>query len=80
MIPCRHSYVRRNAVLAINGLFKLPKGELLLPDAPELIEKARTRDLTCLSFLGGTLQCHIHDTIGEVISICLICFFGCLEH
>ena len=36
----RHSYVRRNAVLAINGLFKLPKGELLLPDAPELIEKA----------------------------------------
>ena len=31
--------MRRNAVLAINGLFKLPKGELLLPDAPELIEK-----------------------------------------
>ncbi|KAK9833410.1 hypothetical protein WJX81_002667 [Elliptochloris bilobata] len=35
----RHSYVRRNAVLAINALYKLPKGELLLQDAPELIEK-----------------------------------------
>ncbi|CAL8470680.1 g10222 [Coccomyxa elongata] len=35
----RHSYVRRNAVLAINALYKLPKGELLLVDAPELIEK-----------------------------------------
>jgi coatomer subunit beta len=37
----RHSYVRRNAVLAINSLYKLPKGELLLVDAPELIEKVR---------------------------------------
>ena len=35
----RHSYVRRNAVLAINALYKLPKGEHLLQDAPELIEK-----------------------------------------
>ena len=35
----RHSFVRRNAVLAINALYKLPKGELLLQDAPELIEK-----------------------------------------
>jgi coatomer subunit beta len=48
----RHSYVRRNAVLAINALYKLPKGELLLQDAPELIEKVRfpaTRSLSlCL--------------------------------
>ena len=36
----RHSYVRRNAVLAINALYRLPRGELLLQDAPELIEKA----------------------------------------
>lgn len=35
----RHSFVRRNAVLAINALYKLPKGEQLLQDAPELIEK-----------------------------------------
>ena len=35
----RHSFVRRNAVLAINALYKLPKGEMLLQDAPELIEK-----------------------------------------
>ena len=34
--------MRRNAVLAINAMFKLPKGELLLPDAPELIEKVRS--------------------------------------
>eukprot|EP00798_Chlamydomonas_sp_ICE-L_P032308 gene32308-16878_t len=26
----RHSYVRRNAVLAINTIYKLPKGELML--------------------------------------------------
>lgn len=35
----RHSFVRRNAVLAINALYKLPKGEMLLQDAPELIER-----------------------------------------
>lgn len=29
-------------MLAINAMFKLPKGELLLPDAPELIEKVRS--------------------------------------
>ena len=29
----------RNAVLAVNALYKLPKGELMLQDAPELIEK-----------------------------------------
>ncbi|WIA09801.1 hypothetical protein OEZ85_009176 [Tetradesmus obliquus] len=35
----RHSYVRRNAVLAISALCKLPKGDLLVPDADELIER-----------------------------------------
>ena len=35
----RHSYVRRNAVLAINCIYKLPKGEQHLQDAPDLIEK-----------------------------------------
>ena len=35
----RHSYVRRNAVLAVAALYRLPKGELLLQDAPDLIEK-----------------------------------------
>lgn len=44
----RHSYVRKNAVLAIASLYKLPKGEHLLPDAPELIEKflAQEQDLS----------------------------------
>lgn len=35
----RHSFVRRNAVLAINSIYKLPKGELMLPDAPDVIEQ-----------------------------------------
>ena len=35
----RHQYVRRNAVLAVAALYRLPKGELLLQDAPDLIEK-----------------------------------------
>ncbi|KAF8073244.1 coatomer subunit beta-1 [Scenedesmus sp. PABB004] len=35
----RHSYVRRNAVLAIHALCKLPKGDLLVPDADELVER-----------------------------------------
>lgn len=35
----RHSYVRRNAVLAVNCIYKLPKGELMLQDSPEMIEK-----------------------------------------
>ena len=44
----RHSYVRRNAVLAINALCKLPRGEHLLPDAPELVERflAQEQDLS----------------------------------
>jgi coatomer subunit beta len=36
----RHSYVRRNAVLAVNAIAKLPKADLLLPDAGETVEKA----------------------------------------
>ncbi|GBG62046.1 hypothetical protein CBR_g28522 [Chara braunii] len=35
----RHSFVRRNAVLAINAIYKLPQGPQLLQDAPEMIEK-----------------------------------------
>lgn len=35
----RHSYVRKNAVLALAAIFRLPKGELLVPDAPELVDK-----------------------------------------
>ena len=35
----RHSYVRKNAVLALAAIYRLPKGELLVPDAPEFVEK-----------------------------------------
>lgn len=44
----RHAFVRRNAILAINAICKLPHGEHLIPDAPELIEKvlATEQDLS----------------------------------
>ncbi|KAL5554544.1 hypothetical protein UlMin_041945 [Ulmus minor] len=34
----RHPFVRRNAVLAVMSVYRLPQGEQLLVDAPELIE------------------------------------------
>ncbi|KAG6488141.1 coatomer subunit beta-1-like [Zingiber officinale] len=36
----RHPFIRRHALLAIAAIYRLPTGEQLLPDAPELIEKA----------------------------------------
>ncbi|CAA0814353.1 Coatomer subunit beta-1, partial [Striga hermonthica] len=35
----RHPYVRRNAILAVMSIYKLPQGEHLLVDAPETVEK-----------------------------------------
>eukprot|EP00270_Netrium_digitus_P008466 TRINITY_DN2533_c0_g1_i1.p1 TRINITY_DN2533_c0_g1~~TRINITY_DN2533_c0_g1_i1.p1 ORF type:complete len:952 (-),score=238.19 TRINITY_DN2533_c0_g1_i1:259-3114(-) len=35
----RHPVVRRNAILAIMSIYKLPQGDHLLQDAPEMIEK-----------------------------------------
>jgi coatomer subunit beta len=35
----RHPFVRRNAVLAVMSIYKLPQGEQLLDNAPDLIEK-----------------------------------------
>ncbi|XP_047312060.1 coatomer subunit beta-1-like [Impatiens glandulifera] len=35
----RHPFVRRNAILAVMSIFKLPHGEQLLDNAPDLIEK-----------------------------------------
>ncbi|GFQ00398.1 coatomer subunit beta-1 [Phtheirospermum japonicum] len=35
----RHPYIRRNAILAVMSIYKLPQGEQLLIDAPETIEK-----------------------------------------
>uniref|UniRef100_A0A061RS83 Coatomer subunit beta n=1 Tax=Tetraselmis sp. GSL018 TaxID=582737 RepID=A0A061RS83_9CHLO len=34
----RHSYVRKNAILAVNAIYKLPKGEHMIPDAPDIVE------------------------------------------
>ncbi|XP_063944800.1 coatomer subunit beta-1-like [Daucus carota subsp. sativus] len=35
----RHQFIRRNAILAVMAIYKLPQGEQLLVDAPEMIEK-----------------------------------------
>ncbi|KAL3536033.1 hypothetical protein ACH5RR_004494 [Cinchona calisaya] len=35
----RHPFIRRNAILAVMSIYKLPQGEQLLADAPEMIEK-----------------------------------------
>jgi coatomer subunit beta len=35
----RHSYVRRNAALAVAAVYRLPRGELLLADAPDTVER-----------------------------------------
>ncbi|XP_073305226.1 coatomer subunit beta-1-like [Primulina huaijiensis] len=40
----RHPYVRRNAILAIMSIYKLPQCEHLLVDAPEMIEKVLSSD------------------------------------
>ncbi|KAJ0464405.1 putative clathrin/coatomer adaptor, adaptin-like, coatomer beta subunit, armadillo-like helical [Helianthus annuus] len=40
----RNPYVRRNAILAVNAIYKLPQGDNLLVDAPEMIEKMLTTE------------------------------------
>lgn len=35
----RHPFIRRNAILAMMSIYKLPQGEQILVDAPEMIEK-----------------------------------------
>ncbi|KAK1386785.1 Coatomer subunit beta [Heracleum sosnowskyi] len=40
----RHQFIRRNAILAIMAIYKLPQGEQLLVDAPEMIEKLLTTE------------------------------------
>ena len=35
----RHSFVRRNAVLAVDAIYRLPGGDHMLADAPETVEK-----------------------------------------
>ncbi|CAK9210114.1 unnamed protein product [Sphagnum troendelagicum] len=41
----RHAFVRRNAVLAMMSIYKLPQGgEHMLSDAPDLIEKTLIKD------------------------------------
>lgn len=39
-----HPYVRRNAILAAMSIYKLPQGEQLLVDAPELIEQMLSKE------------------------------------
>ncbi|KAI3704361.1 hypothetical protein L1987_74579 [Smallanthus sonchifolius] len=40
----RNPFVRRNAILAVNAIYKLPQGDHLLVDAPEMIEKVLSNE------------------------------------
>ncbi|OWM69521.1 coatomer subunit beta-1-like [Punica granatum] len=40
----RHPFVRRNAVLAVMSIYRLPEGQHLLEQAPEIIEKVLTTE------------------------------------
>lgn len=41
----RHPFIRRNAILAVMSIYKLPQGEQLLIDAPEMIEKVLSTEM-----------------------------------
>ena len=55
--------MRRNAVLAINALYKLPKGEMMLIDAPELIERFlhSEQDMSAKRNAFAMLTAHAQD-------------------
>ncbi|TVU26582.1 hypothetical protein EJB05_29136 [Eragrostis curvula] len=36
----RHHFVRRHALSAISAIYRLPQGDQLIPDAPEVVERA----------------------------------------
>uniref|UniRef100_A0ACD5XZ06 Uncharacterized protein n=1 Tax=Avena sativa TaxID=4498 RepID=A0ACD5XZ06_AVESA len=36
----RHHFIRRHALSAISSIYRLPHGDQLIPDAPELVERA----------------------------------------
>jgi coatomer subunit beta len=59
----RHSYVRKNTVAAVDAIYKLPKGEMLLQDAPEAIEKflQHEQDLSSKRNAFTMLVNHAHD-------------------
>lgn len=61
---CRHSYVRRNAVLAINALCKLPKGDLLVPDADELIERFLNQEQDMSAKRNALIMLTEHSQVG----------------
>jgi len=67
----RHSYVRRNAVMAVNAIYKLgAKGELLLQDAPETIEKVlrSEQDLSTRRNAFSMLANHAQDRAVRYLS------------
>ena len=59
----RHSYVRRHAVMAIDSIYALPKGDLLIPDAPELIDTflRNEQDLSSKRNAFAMLVTHAED-------------------
>lgn len=68
---CRHSYVRRNAVLAIHALCKLPKGDLLVPDADEHIERFLSQEQDVSAKRNALVMLTHHSQVG--CSRALVC-------
>lgn len=70
----RHSYVRKNAVLALAAIYRLPKGELLVPDAPDLVERLlkNEQDLSTRRNAFLMLANHAQDK-ASVLAWCLLC-------
>jgi hypothetical protein len=61
----RHSYVRKNAVLALAAIFRLPKGELLAPDAPELVERMLQNEQVCGCLWGASRVVAEHRSLEQ---------------
>jgi len=63
-VSCRHSYVRRNAVLAIHALCKLPKGDMLVPDADEHIERFLAQEQDVSAKRNALVMLTHHSQVG----------------
>ncbi|KAF2909764.1 hypothetical protein DAI22_11g050800 [Oryza sativa Japonica Group] len=52
----RHHFIRRHALSAISAIYRLPHGDQLLPDAPEVVERALTGEQDASARRNGFLM------------------------
>ncbi|XRB25566.1 coatomer subunit beta [Pseudoscourfieldia marina] len=65
----RHSFVRRNAVLAVEAIYRLPNGDMMLGDAAEIVEKflSTESDLSARRNAFKMLCAHFQDRAVEYL-------------